>query len=67
VDEQYQLLNDSLLPELAANGVVFVEPDTWTKAQSDWLAAYFSREVEPVLSPLALDPAGLSRKYSTRA
>ncbi len=57
VDEQYQLLNDSLLPELAKNGVVFVEPDTWTKAQADWLAAYFAREVEPVLSPLALDPA----------
>jgi polyphosphate kinase len=36
---------------------VFVEPDTWTKAQADWLAAYFAREVEPVLSPLALDPA----------
>jgi polyphosphate kinase len=57
VDEQYQLLNDSLMPELAKNGVVFVEPHTWTEAQSQWLAAYFKREVEPVLSPLALDPA----------
>ena len=26
-------------------------PDTWTEAQADWLADYFSREVEPVLSP----------------
>jgi polyphosphate kinase len=57
VDEQYQLLNDVLLPELARNGVVFVSPDRWTKAQAAWLAEYFSREVEPVLSPLALDPA----------
>src|SRR5271156_737961 len=57
VDEQYQLLNDVLLPELAQNGVVFVSPDSWTEAQADWLADYFSREVEPVLSPLALDPA----------
>ena len=57
VDEQYQLLNDVLLPELAMHGVVFVEPDTWTEAQAEWLAAYFAREVEPVLSPLALDPA----------
>ncbi|MDP8984355.1 MAG: polyphosphate kinase 1 [Pseudomonadota bacterium] len=57
VDEQYQLLNDVLLPELAKNGVVFVAPDTWTEAQAQWLAAYFEREVEPVLSPLALDPA----------
>ena len=57
VDEQYELLNDGLLPELARNGVVFVAPDTWTEAQAAWLAAYFEREVEPVLSPLALDPA----------
>jgi polyphosphate kinase len=57
VDEQYQLLNDVLMPELARHGVVFVEPETWTEAQAAWLADYFAREVEPVLSPLALDPA----------
>ena len=57
VDHQYELLNDGLLPELAKNGVVFVAPDTWTEAQAEWLQAYFEREVEPVLSPLALDPA----------
>ena len=57
VDEQYQLLNDVLMPELSAKGVVFVSPDMWTEAQAAWLADYFSREVEPVLSPLALDPA----------
>jgi polyphosphate kinase len=57
VDEQYELLNDVLIPELAQNGVLFVSPETWTPAQAAWLADYFSREVEPVLSPLALDPA----------
>ena len=57
VDEQYQLLNDVLMPELAQHGVVFVSPEMWTDAQAIWLADYFTREVEPVLSPLALDPA----------
>ena len=57
VDEQYQLLNDVLMPELAQNGVVFLSADRWTEAQAAWLADYFEREVEPVLSPLALDPA----------
>src|SRR5271154_2977523 len=57
VNEQYQLLNDVLMPELATSGVVFVEPETWTAAQAAWIADYFTREVEPVLSPLALDPA----------
>jgi polyphosphate kinase len=57
VDQQYQLLNDALMPELAKNGVVFVTPEMWTEAQAEWLGEYFGREVEPVLSPLALDPA----------
>src|SRR6266478_9168431 len=57
VDEQYQVLNDVLMPEVAEKGVVFVSPDMWTEAQAAWLADYFVREVEPVLSPLALDPA----------
>jgi len=57
VDEQYDVLNEVLLPELAKNGVVFVSPENWTEAQSAWLEDYFKREVEPVLSPLALDPA----------
>ena len=57
VDEQYQLLNDVLMPELAQNGIVFVSPEMWTDAQAAWLADYFRHEVEPVLSPLALDPA----------
>src|SRR5258708_40025278 len=45
------------MPQLNEHGVIFVEPETWTPAQAAWLADYFSREVEPVLSPLALDPA----------
>jgi polyphosphate kinase len=57
VDEQYQLLNEVLMPELGHSGVVFVEPETWTEAQAAWISDYFHREVEPVLSPLALDPA----------
>ena len=57
VDEQYALLNDVLMPELAKSGVVFVEPETWTEAQAKWLGDYFTREVAPVLSPLALVPA----------
>ena len=57
VDEQYELLNDVVMPELAKHGIIFVEPETWTPAQAAWIKDYFTREVEPVLSPLALDPA----------
>jgi polyphosphate kinase len=57
VTEQYDLLNGVLMPELARFGVVFLDSDTWTHAQALWLEDYFEREVVPVLSPLALDPA----------
>ncbi len=57
VDGQYALLNDVLMPELARHGVVFLSPESWSDAQAAWIGEYFAREVEPVLSPLALDPA----------
>jgi polyphosphate kinase len=57
MDEQYELLNGVLMPELAQHGVIFESPETWSDTQAAWIADYFVREVEPVLSPLALDPA----------
>jgi polyphosphate kinase len=57
LDEQYELLNNVLMPALAERGIMFLSKDTWSEAQAKWLADYFVREVEPVLSPLALDPA----------
>src|ERR1700758_4049647 len=57
VAEQYRCLNDLLLPALAAEGVPLLGPGEWTPQQTRWLEDYFEREVEPVLSPLGLDPA----------
>jgi len=57
VREQYTLLNDVLTPAMEAAGIGFTGPETWTNEQKRWLGNYFEKEVEPVLSPLALDPA----------
>ena len=57
VAEQYRCLNELLLPALAAEGVPLLEPPDWTPENRAWLEQYFEREVEPVLSPLGLDPA----------
>ncbi len=57
VADQYRCLNSLLLPALAAEGVPLLGPTEWTAQQSAWLEQYFEREVEPVLSPLGLDPA----------
>jgi polyphosphate kinase len=57
VADQYHCLNEQLLPALAAQGVPLLSPADWTPEARAWLEQYFEREVEPVLSPLGLDPA----------
>jgi polyphosphate kinase len=57
VEEQYRLLNEGLLPELATQGVRVLGPEHWTLRQARWLRRYFSGEVVPVLTPMGLDPA----------
>src|SRR5689334_12629228 len=57
VADQYRCLNDLLLPALAKEGAPLLERKDWSPAVYQWLEQYFEREVEPVLSPLGLDPA----------
>src|SRR5256714_2728691 len=57
VAEQYRLLNQVLLPALAAEGVVFPRREEWTPQQRQWIRDYFFRELLPVLTPIGLDPA----------
>ena len=56
VSEQYACL-DELLLQLAAAGVQFVPRREWAGQTREWLTHYFEHEVEPVLTPLALDPS----------
>jgi len=57
VAEQYACLNRVLLPALAKAGIVLLRRDQLDADARAWLAGYFEREIEPVLSPLALDPS----------
>ena len=57
VDEQYRVFNEELQPELEAQNIHFVARENWTLQQSSWLRQYFHNQIEPVLSPLGLDPA----------
>ena len=57
VDRQYALLNDTVMPALAAEGIVNLKTATWTEAQRAWAERFFETEVEPLLTPIALDPA----------
>jgi polyphosphate kinase len=55
--EQYRCLNEILLPKLSHAGVSLQARSAWTPKTRRWLEKYFANEVEPVLSPLGLDPA----------
>jgi polyphosphate kinase len=57
VHDQYSVLNKTLIPELADEGIRFLRRTHWNPEQARWIKSYFSREVLPVLSPLGLDPA----------
>ncbi|MDD3650021.1 polyphosphate kinase 1 [Immundisolibacter sp.] len=57
VDIQYRILNDALLPALAAEGIRFVARGEWSAEQAAWVREYFDRELAPMLSPMGLDPA----------
>lgn len=45
VREQYQLLNENILPALAAEGIGFIPRSQWTEAQSAWIRNYFICDV----------------------
>ena len=57
VSEQYRCLNEVLLPKLAGEGISLLGRTAWSPDAQKWLEQYFEREIEPVLSPLGLDPA----------
>ncbi len=57
VAEQYRVMNDVLFPLLDAEGIRFRRRATWDKRQRQWLKQYFNRELEPILTPIGLDPA----------
>lgn len=57
ITEQYALLNDTILPALAEQNIIFLRRGKWSEAEGTWIREYFEREVSPVLTPIGLDTA----------
>ncbi len=55
--EQRSVLNDELLPELAEEGIKVVSHEKLRKAEREELRERFGRDILPILTPLAIDPA----------
>jgi len=54
--EQTRCWQEQLRPQLAAEGIHFLDPGDYTPAVEAWLTEYFETQVFPVLTPLAFDP-----------
>jgi polyphosphate kinase len=57
VDAQYACWNDRLLPELRKQGVRLLEWEELDEEARTFAQGYFQREVDPLLTPIAIDPA----------
>ena len=57
VEEQYQTLNQHILPALTEQGIHLLRHLDRNEAQRVWVKDYFEREVRPLLTPIVLDPA----------
>ena len=56
VERQDRLVLDTLLPELARNGIAIMHFAELDEGARDQLTTYFDENVYPVLTPLAVDP-----------
>jgi polyphosphate kinase len=57
VARQYHLFNKVLLPAMAKADIRFFRRTELNAQQSEWIKAYFFRELMPVLTPIGLDPS----------
>lgn len=57
VNKQYEVLNHAILPELQAQGIQFLQYQDLLEKHKAWIAAFFAKEVQPVLTPISLDPS----------
>ncbi|CAM8646747.1 Ppk Polyphosphate kinase [Oxalobacteraceae bacterium] len=57
VVQQYAVLNEQILPALAAEGIQLLRHVDRDEAQRHWVRDFFEKEVRPLLTPIVLDPA----------
>ena len=57
ITHQYHILLNVLTPALKAEGIVILVSSDWNQAQRQWAEKMFTEEIEPLLTPIALDPA----------
>ena len=57
VERQYEILNDTLLPQLKEQNIHFLRRAEWSEEQRIWIREYFDDNIQPLISPIGLDPS----------
>jgi len=57
VAEQYRTWEQQLVPALEREGIRVLRRADWTRKVARWVKRYFVHEVQPVITPIGLDPA----------
>jgi len=57
VQQQYECWNKKLLPALAREGIRVLELKDLTREQEEFIDSYCEKEVDPLLTPVTVDPA----------
>ena len=57
VDDQYTIFNDVLGPALRDAGIQILNHAHRNEAQREWVANFFHKQVQPLLTPIGLDPS----------
>ncbi|MCR4887017.1 MAG: polyphosphate kinase 1 [Clostridiales bacterium] len=55
VERQYALLNGEYLPALEAEGIFLINRHQLSGEQRDWLSHYYDAQIQPLLTPRAID------------
>lgn len=57
IERQYRILNEKILPALEKEDIYYLKRDELNPEQKAWMKDYFRNQVQPVLTPISLDPA----------
>lgn len=55
--DQHECWEKQIVPGLAGSDVIFCKHEELTRNEKRWVKSYFEKQVFPVLTPLAIDPA----------
>lgn len=57
VERQYKILNETIFPQLKKENIHFKRRRDWSEEQREWIRTFFEEKVQPVVSPIGLDPS----------